>query len=67
MYGLTSHGMRRFATLTDSVAAAGSNVASEMFGAITRTVLLVQRIKGIMSGEKEAEGPLDGLLKGGAG
>ena len=36
---LVDHGTRRFATLTDSVAAARSNVAAEMFRAITRTVL----------------------------
>ena len=33
------HGTRRFATRTDSVAAARSNVAAEMLRAITRTVL----------------------------
>ena len=32
-------GTRRFATPTDSVAAARSNVAAEMFRAMTRTVL----------------------------
>ncbi len=32
-------GTRRFVTLTESVAAARSNVAAEMFRAITRTVL----------------------------
>jgi len=34
------HGTRRFTTPTDSVAAVRSNVAAEMFRAITRTVLL---------------------------
>lgn len=33
------HGTRRFTTPTDSVAAARSNVAPEMFPAITRTAL----------------------------
>ena len=37
--GQTGHGTCRFATPTDSVAAARSNVAAEMFRAITRTVL----------------------------
>jgi hypothetical protein len=37
--GRSGHGTRRFATPTDSVAAARSNVAPEMFRAITRTVL----------------------------
>jgi hypothetical protein len=37
--GGSGHGTRRFATPTDSVAAARSNVAPEMFRAITRTVL----------------------------
>ncbi len=36
------HGIRRFTTCTDSVAAARSNVAPEIFRAITRTALLVQ-------------------------
>ena len=40
--GGSGHGARRFTTPTDSVAAARSNVAPEMFRAITRTVLLVR-------------------------
>ena len=36
---LADHGTRRFVTATDSVAAARSNVAPEMFRAMTRTVL----------------------------
>lgn len=36
------HGTRRFVTPTDSVAAARSNVAPEIFRAVTRTLLLDQ-------------------------
>ncbi len=40
--GEIAHGTRLFTTCTDSVAAARSNVAPEIFRAMTRTVLLVQ-------------------------
>jgi len=41
-FGEGFHGTRRFPTPTDKVTAARSNVAPEMFRAITRTVLFDQ-------------------------
>ncbi len=46
VFSRSRHATRRFTTPTDSVAAARSNVAPEMFRAITRTVLLVRKNAG---------------------